>query len=114
MALVWQGVRAGRIARADWVRLCSEAPAKLLGLWPAKGSLRVGSDGDIVVWDASASRSLDAAALHMATDHSPYEGMVATGWPALVFSRGRRVVERGGFFGEPGAGRYMARGASVW
>ena len=66
--------RPGRITRADWVRLCAEAPARTFGLWPAKGTLRVGADADVVVWDPSGAQSLDAAALHMDVDHSPYAG----------------------------------------
>lgn len=52
---------------------------------------------------------VDAAALHMRTDHSPYEGMTATGWPALVACRGRVVARDGAFVGEPGWGRDVAR-----
>ncbi len=114
MSLVWQGVVAGRLSRSDWVRLCAEAPAKLFGLWPEKGSLRPGADGDVVVWDPAARQRLDASALHMATDHSPYEGMTATGWPAFVFSRGRRVAEGGRFVGEPGMGRFLSRRAPLF
>ena len=51
LGLVWEGVAAGRITTADWVRLCAEAPARTFGLWPAKGNLRVGADADVVVWD---------------------------------------------------------------
>ncbi len=109
MALVWEGVRAGRITRADWVRLCCEAPARTFGLWPAKGSLSPGSDADVVVWDPARRQSLGAGDLDMATDHSPYEGMVATGWPELVLCRGRVVAREGRFVGEPGWGRYVAR-----
>jgi dihydropyrimidinase len=113
LALVWEGVQDGRITVADWVRLCAEAPARTFGLWPRKGSLRVGADADIVVWDPERSHSLDAAALDMRTDHSPYEGMVARGWPELVLSRGRVVARDGAFTGEPGWGRYLARD-QVW
>lgn len=109
LALVWRGVAAGRISDLDWVRLCAEAPARTFGLWPAKGSLRVGSDADVVVWDPARRQPLDAAALHMNVDHSPYEGMSAEGWPSLVVSRGRVVAERGRPLGEPGWGRYVAR-----
>jgi dihydropyrimidinase len=109
LALVWQGVRVGRITTADWVRLCSEAPARTFGLWPAKGSLCPGADADVVVWDPQRLHSLEAADLDMAVDHSPYEGMVSVGWPELVLSRGRTVAEDGAFTGEPGWGRFVAR-----
>ena len=109
MTLVWQGVRAGRISVADWVRLCAEAPASTFGLFPRKGCLRPGSDADVVVWDPERPQSLDAAALHMRTDHSPYEGRVVRGWPELVLSRGRVVARDGRFQGEPGWGRYVER-----
>ena len=109
MALVWQGVRAGRISRLDWVRLCAEAPSRTFGLWPKKGSLAIGADADVVVWDPERRQALDAGSLDMAVDHSPYEGMVSQGWPELVVSRGRVVARDGAFMGEKGWGRYQAR-----
>jgi dihydropyrimidinase len=109
LALVWQGVQMGRITTADWVRLCSEAPARTFGLWPAKGSLSVGADADVVVWDPARRHSLGATDLDMAADHSPYEGTVSIGWPELVLSRGRVVAVDGSFTGEPGWGSYLAR-----
>jgi len=109
MGLVWAGVAAGRITPADWVRLCAEAPARTFGLWPAKGNLRVGTDADVVVWDPARLQSLEAGALHMAVDHSPYEGMEVTGWPELVLSRGEVVARNGEFVGEPARGRFLAR-----
>jgi dihydropyrimidinase len=109
MALVWDGVRAGKLTRADWIRLCCEAPARLFGLWPRKGSLRVGSDGDVVVWDPARRQSLDAAALHMRTDHSPYAGVVATGWPSVVAVRGTIVARDGACVAEPGTGLLLDR-----
>jgi dihydropyrimidinase len=111
LALVYEGVLAGRITARDWVRLCAEAPAKTFGLWPAKGNLRPGADADVVVWDPARRQSLDAAALHMRVDHSPYAGRTAVGWPAFVFSRGRLVARGGEFVGEPAAGRFVVRGA---
>ena len=109
LALIWDGVQRGKLSRSDWVRLCAEAPAKLFGLWPRKGSLRVGTDGDLVVWDPQRRQSLDADALHMATDHSPYEGMTASGWPSLVTVRGKVVARDGAYVGEPGHGRFVER-----
>jgi dihydropyrimidinase len=109
MGLVWEGVAAGRITRADWVRLCAEAPARTFGLWPQKGNLRVGADADVVVWDPARDQSLDAGALHMHVDHSPYHGMTVTGWPELVFARGDLVARDGRYVGEPARGRYVSR-----
>jgi dihydropyrimidinase len=109
LGLVWAGVTAGRITVADWVRLCAESPARLFGLWPRKGNLRVGADADVVVWDPARRQSLSAAALHMAVDHSPYESMTVTGWPKLVFSNGRVVADHGEFVGEPSRGRFITR-----
>ncbi len=113
LALVWDGVRAGRITVADWVRLCAEAPARTFGLWPAKGSLQIGSDADVVVWDPRHAQGLAAGDLHMAVDHSPYAGHTTTGWPRAVWSRGRLVAERGRCIAEPATGRYLERHA-VW
>lgn len=111
LALIWQGVRSGRISAPDWVRLCAEAPARTFGLWPAKGSLSVGADADVVVWDPERRQSLAASDLDMAVDQSPYEETVAIGWPELVLSRGEPVAVDGSFTGAPGWGRYLARTA---
>lgn len=109
LALMWQGVQAGRISRADWVRLCAEGPARVFGLWPRKGSLAVGADADVVVWDPQRHQGLGARDLDMAVDHSPYEGMVSVGWPELVLSRGLAAAVDGLFTGETGWGRYVPR-----
>lgn len=109
MALVYEGVNAGRISLEDWVRTCCEAPARIFGMWPRKGSLATGADGDLVVWDPMRRQSLAASALHMAADHSPYEAMTVQGWPELVLSRGRVVARDGSFCGEQGWGRYLSR-----
>ena len=110
MGLVWEGVHAGRITRADWVRLCAEAPARTFGLWPAKGNLRVGADADVVVWDPDRAQSLDASALHMAVDHSPYAGH---GRDRLARARARRAATSsratGSYVGEPARGRFVSR-----
>lgn len=113
MGLIWDGVAAGRITVEDWVRLCSEAPARTFGLWGTKGALRPGFDADVVVWDPQRTQSLDADALHMAVDHSPYAGRTCTGWAERVWSRGRLVADRGRFVGEPGWGRYLERGPAL-
>jgi dihydropyrimidinase len=111
MALMWAGVVDGRLRASDWVRLCSEAPAKAFGLWPAKGSLRVGADADVVLWDPLREHGLEVSDLHMGVDHSPYTGLTMHGWAESVFLRGEPVVDRGVFVGAAGAGRYLSRSA---
>lgn len=109
MALIWTGVRDGRIGLEDWIRLCSEMPARTFGLWPMKGSLMPGADADVVIWNPDREQRLDAQALDMAVDHSPYADRVALGWADRVLLRGRTIVEHGRWLGEPGIGRFVHR-----
>jgi len=110
VSLIYQGVREGRLSLERWVDAVAGAPARLFGLDHAKGSLAPGLDADVVVFDPETHRRLDAAALHVRTDHSPYEGMEVTGWPAAVLSRGRLVSKDGEpFEAEPGWGRFVRR-----
>lgn len=103
------GVHHGRFDIARFVALTAEQPAKLFGLWPRKGAIAPGADADIVVWDPEREVSLDAAALHMRVDYSPYEGRVARGAPTVVLAGGRVVVEDGRFVGRAGAGSFVRR-----
>ena len=107
MSLVYQGVRDGRISLERWVDSTSTAPARLFGL-ERKGSIRPGLDGDVVVFDPEATRRLDAGDLHSRADHSAYEGLTVTGWPALTISRGRVVSASGEpADASPGWGRFV-------
>lgn len=110
VSLVYQGVREGRISLERWVDAIAGSPARLFGLASRKGALRPSMDADVVVFDPEATRRLDAAQLHSRSDHSPYEGLVVTGWPALTLGRGR-VVERNGEPGDAptGWGRFVPR-----
>jgi dihydropyrimidinase len=112
MSLVYQGVRQGRLSRQRWIELVATEPARLFGLAHRKGALAPGLDADLVVFDPGATRRLDAGELHMRTDHSPYEGMTVTGWPALTLSRGRVVAREGRpADAPPGWGRFVQRQA---
>lgn len=110
LALVYQGVRMGVVSLERWVDSTSTAPARLFGLERLKGSIRAGLDGDVVVFDPDATRRLDAGNLHSRADHSAYEGLTVTGWPALTISRGR-VVSANGEPADvsPGWGRFVRR-----
>jgi dihydropyrimidinase len=107
------GVRSGRISLNRFVDLCSTTPAKMFGLFPRKGTIAVGSDADLVVFDPDADRTLSAKTLHMRVDYNPYEGTRVKGAPAIVISRGSVIIEDGSFVGKKGAGRFLKRGPSL-
>jgi dihydropyrimidinase len=110
LSLVYQGVLAGHLSLEQWVDSTSGAPARLFGLDGVKGAVRPGLDADLVVFDPDATRRLDAPSLHSRCDHSPYGGLVVTGWPALTLSRGRLVAVDGEPADpQPGWGRFVRR-----
>lgn len=111
LPLLFNGVREGRLSLHQFVELTSLRPAKLYGLYPRKGTIAVGADADIVVWDPSRRVTIANAALHHAVDYTPYEGIEVTGWPLHCFSRGELLVEAGRYLGAaPGRGRFIAAG----
>jgi dihydropyrimidinase len=109
--LLWDGgVNAGRISLNRFVEITATAPAKIFGLYPRKGTVAVGADADLVVWDPDKVHTLDHKNLHMRVDYSPYEGRTVKGGPSQVLSRGRVVVEDGVYKGRAGDGRFVRRG----
>jgi dihydropyrimidinase len=98
------GVNAGVIGLNQLVALASTNPAKLFGLFPRKGTIAVGSDADIVVWDPNPQRTISAKTHHMKVDNSIFEGMAVKGSPRYVFSRGRLLVKDDKYVGETGKG----------
>jgi dihydropyrimidinase len=110
MTLLWDGgVRAGRIDAQRFVEVTASGPARIFGLWPRKGTIAVGSDADLVVWDPVKETRLSAETLHMRVDHSPYEGRVVRGGPVVVMSRGEVIVDRGEWRGRAGHGEFLRR-----
>ncbi|HEX2756849.1 MAG TPA: dihydropyrimidinase [Candidatus Limnocylindrales bacterium] len=103
------GVVGGRISRERWVEIISTAPAKLFGMFPQKGTIAVGSDADIVVYDPDATRTISASTHHMDCDYSCYEGRAIHGRSDIVLSRGSVIVRDGAFTGRKGHGRYIKR-----
>src|SRR5690606_19363685 len=102
---------AGRIDIHRFVELTATNPARLYGLYPKKGTIAVGSDADLVVWDQfepGRERELTNASLHHAADYTPYEGMRLRAWPATTVSRGRLVWHAGQFQAEAGSGQFQA------
>jgi dihydropyrimidinase len=91
------------------VQLLATAPARLFGLYPRKGTLAVGSDADIVVFDPEKRVTITAATQHSKVDYNLYEGTEVVGTPEVVLLRGNVLVEGGERVASPGIGRYVAR-----
>ena len=103
------GVRAGRISLNRMVELLSTNPAKLFGLYPRKGTIAVGSDADVVVFDPEKKVTISAATHHSRVDYNLYEGTEVTGSPEVVLLRGNVLVENDELIASPGIGQYVAR-----
>jgi dihydropyrimidinase len=109
MSLLYGGVLAGKISLNRFVELTSTNPAKLMGLYPKKGSITIGGDGDLVVFDPEATLVLRHKDLHMNVDYNPYEGREVKGVPTTVLSRGKVIIDRGQYLGKVGEGRFVPR-----
>src|SRR6266542_3772849 len=105
------GVRSGRISLNRMVELLCTNPAKLFGLYPRKGTIAVGSDADIVVFDPEKKLTITAAEQQSKTDYNLYEGTEVTGSPEVVLLRGNVLVEGGELVAEPGVGEFVERAA---
>ena len=106
------GVVGGKITKERWVEITSTAPARLFGMYPKKGSIAVGADADLVVYDPNRSHTISAKTHHMAVDYSCYEGRTVQGGSDIVLSRGSVVVRDGTFTGRKGAGQFLKRAAA--
>lgn len=104
-----EGVKKDRITLNQFVDIMSTRSAKLFGLFPQKGTIAVGSDADIVIFDPARERTISAVTHHMAVDYNAFEGLKVTGEPVSVLSRGEFVIRDKQFVGEPGRGQYIKR-----
>ena len=104
-----EGVNKGRININQFVALTSTNAAKIYGLHPRKGSIAIGADADLAIWDAEKNVTVTYDMLHDNVGYTPYEGMELRGWPTTVINRGRVVVEQGELQVEPGSGSYLHR-----
>ena len=110
MSLIYSGgVHGKRFSANRFVQLVSTAPAKLFGLYPRKGTIAVGSDADLVLFDPNEEQVISAKTHHMRVDYSMFEGIRIKGVAKTVLSRGRVVIEGGKFVGRPGAGEFVRR-----
>ena len=107
-----EGVGKGRITLNQFVALTATNHAKIYGLAPRKGTIAVGSDADIAIWDPGRRVRIAATDLHQGADYTPYEGLEVTGWPVTTIVRGKPVVRDGRLVGEPSHGQHLARAKS--
>ena len=105
-----EGVNTGRLDINSFVALTATNVAKIYGLYPTKGTIAVGSDADLVIWNDRADITLTNAMLHHNVDYTPYEGRRLTAWPALTLSRGEIVWSGGEMVATRGRGRFLRRG----
>jgi len=103
------GVRGGRISLNRMVELLATNPAKLFGLYPRKGTVAVGSDADLVIFDPERRHTISAATQHSRSDYNLYEGTEVTGAVETVFLRGQTLVEGGELVAKPGVGQFVRR-----
>ena len=105
-----EGVVRGRISEERFVAVTSTNAAKLFGLYPRKGTIAVGSDADIVLWDADETRTIRDEDMFSGAGFSVYSGWEVTGWPVMTLRRGEVVYENGEILAAPGSGELLRRG----
>ena len=110
MEVLWHhGVGTGRLTMNEFVRVTSTNAAQIFNIYPRKGSISVGADADIVVWDPEASKTISVKTHHQKIDYNIFEGMTVKGCASNTISRGRVVYADGTLDVERGAGRYVDR-----
>ncbi len=115
MRLIYHGaVAEGHLGLERFVEVCSATPAKMFGLYPKKGTIAVGSDADIIVFDPNEMTTISVESTHMRVDYSCYEGKQVQGKIESVLSRGRVLIEDGRYHGQPGDGAYLERGTNQY
>ena len=107
---IWDaGVNTGRLTPSEFVAATSANAARIFNLYPRKGVVAPGSDADLVLWDAEATRTLSAKTQRSLVDYNVFEGRTVTGVPTHTVSQGKVVYARGDLRAERGAGRYVKR-----
>jgi dihydropyrimidinase len=115
MRMIYHGaVGEGNLTLERFVEVCSATPARMFGLYPKKGTIAVGSDADIVVFDPNQTTTVSVDTNHMRVDYSAYEGKQVAGKIEMVLSRGRVLIEDGQYHGKPGDGSYLTRGTNQY
>ncbi len=114
MLILWTyGVGCGIISMNRFVELCCTNPAKIFGMYPRKGTIAVGSDADIVIWNPKLSKVVLPTNMHQRTDYNLYEGMELIGLPEKVFVRGNMIVDGEKWLGKAGQGKFLKRDSTA-
>ena len=117
MQLLYEGgVNKKRISLNRWVEITSTTPAKMFGMYPRKGSIAVGSEADIVIWNPEQEHIISAKTHHMRVDYSMFEGFRIKGNAETVLSRGEIIADKGTWYGKTGRGQFIKRAtfAGAW
>ena len=107
-----EGVSKKRISLERFVELTSTNPAKMYGLHPQKGSIKIGSDADLTIWDPNKIDTIRQSDLHHGSDYTPFEGIEVRGWPIQTWLRGQKIYEKNKFLKQNNLGQYISRGFS--
>ena len=107
-----EGVSKKRISLERFVELTSTNPAKMYGLHPQKGSIKIGSDADLTIWDPNKIDTIRQSDLHHGSDYTPFEGIEVRGWPIQTWLRGQKIYEKNRFLKQNNLGQYISRGFS--
>ena len=108
------GVVEGRLSLNRWIEMCCTTPAKMIGMYPKKGTIAVGSDADIVIYDPQTSFVYGTETIHRNIDYTAYDGMEIAGKVDTVLSRGKVIIENDAYVGTKGDGQYLKRGTSQY
>ncbi len=115
MRLIYDGaVTDGRMSLERFVEVCATTPAKMFGMYPKKGTIAIGSDADIVIWDPDVTSKMSVDVNHMNVDYTCYEGKQVKGKIELVMQRGNVLIEDDQYLGSPGDGQFISRGTNQY
>ena len=107
-----EGVSKKRISLERFVELTSTNPAKMYGLHPQKGSIKIGADADVTIWDPNKIDTIKQSGLHHGSDYTPFEGIEIKGWPIQTWLRGQKIYDKNNFLKQNNLGQYISRGFS--
>ena len=104
-----EGVMKNRISINKFVEVCCTNPAKIFGMYPKKGTIQVGSDGDIVIIDPNIEKTIKVEDMHSNVDYTAYEGIKVQGYPTYTILRGEIIAKDNEFIGKKGYGQFIKR-----